>query len=311
MPRFVRCLAMLCVCLGAPAWADLPPAPAWVPTPVEAARLAERSAGRWRQMYPDGRLRPHTEARALIGYALDAVAGGGDAERIRQALQALAALQDTDAASKTYGNMRWYADDARVVDRNGVEFVVRHAAVLWLRYGERLTPAQRAPLEAMLRLARTGITRHPVAISYTNIYLMKAWNLIALGEGLADAPLAVQGRQMLRDWLAYTARHGITEYLSPTYNAVDLENLALIRNLSGDADTRALADAALDLVWRDVALHWYAPAGRLGGTHSRDYNRLFNNGDLNVLAQRAGWPATEFGAVPPGPYAAYAYRAPS
>ncbi|MGC3963369.1 MAG: hypothetical protein QM803_08600 [Rhodocyclaceae bacterium] len=284
---------------------------AWTPPAEERVRVVQRADARWQRLFPQGQIRAHAEGRELIAFALDAAATGGDADRIRQALEMLRAMQDTDPASKTYGNMRWYTDDARVVDRNGVEFIVRHAAVLWLQYRDWLTPEQRAPLVAMLELARTGITRHAVAVSYTNIFLMKAWNLIALGEGLDDAPLVAQGQQMLRDWLAYTSRNGISEYLSPTYNAVNLENLSLIRNLSRDPLSRQLADAGLDAIWSDVALHWYAPAGRLGGSHSRDYNRLFNTGDINVLAGRAGWPAADFGAIQPGPYAYFAWRAPS
>lgn len=306
MRRICRLFAFACLLSALPLPAS---STDWQP---ELPALRERAEARWQRLHQGGQPKPHADTREFMAYALDAVAAGGeDAARIQRALEIVRERQDRDPASKTYGNIRWYLDDTRVVDRNGVEFVVRHAALLWLLYRERLTPAQRAPLEEMLRLARTGITQHVVPVSYTNIFLMKAWNLIALGEGLEDAALATEGRRMLRDWLDYTARHGITEYLSPTYYAVDLECLALIHNLTRDDETRALAQRGLDAVWSDLALHWHAPAGRLGGVHSRDYNRLYNTGDINLLAARAGWPSAREARVEPGPYAHYAWQAPS
>ncbi|WP_316976649.1 hypothetical protein [Shumkonia mesophila] len=206
-------------------------------------------------------------------------------------MAALADLQDTDSASKSYGNVRWYHGDATVVDYNGVEFTTRMAMVAWILFRERMAEQPRQRLESLLRLARTGIVNHKVSVAYTNIYLMKAWNLIALGEQFDDPKLAEEGRSHLRQWLAFTARVGITEYLSPDYYYVDLENLALIANLARSEEARALARRGLDIVWTDVALNWYRPAERLGGPHSRSYNRLFNSGRLDDFAARAGWTA--------------------
>jgi len=113
-----------------------------------------------------------------------------------------------------------------------------------------------------------------------------------------------------RQWLAFTARVGITEYLSPDYYSVDLENLALIANLAQNEEARALARHGLDIVWTDVALNWYRPAKRLGGPHSRSYNRLFNAGSLDAFVARAGWASGDLGRRF-GPFAAAAWFPPS
>ncbi|MEC5398650.1 hypothetical protein [Uliginosibacterium sp. H1] len=282
----------------------------WQPDAAERAALRESVDARWQRFFPAGELRPRTTSRELVALLLDAAAAGADEPRLRKTLEALRSLQDADPQSRTHGNFHWYAGDTKLVDRNGVEFTLRHAGLLWMLYRDSLPTSVREPMQAMLQLAATGITRHPVQVSYTNIYLMKAWNLVALGESLPDAKLAAEGQDMLRRWLAYTAANGITEYLSPTYYGVDLENLALIANTSGDATTRKLAHQGLVVVWQDAALHWHASARRMGGTHSRDYNRLAGVGDINALALQAGWPSSPWGRREIGPYAAHAFAAP-
>lgn len=281
----------------------------WQPGPAQLQELRTSVDGRYQRYFSQGQLKDRASVIDTAALALDAVAVGGNVERSVAILAALAAQQDRDPASKTYGNIRWYQGEPRVVDRNGIQFVTRHAVLVWMLYGEQLTPAQRAPLQAMLTLAKEGVARQTVAISYTNIWLMKTWNLIALGEALQDEVLAQQGYTMLRDWLAYTRRTGINEYLSPSYYHVDLENLALIFNLSRNPQARLDARAALDLFWHDVALNWYAPADRLGGTHSRDYNRLYNVGGLNSWVSRAGWSGTST-LQARGPYEALAWAPP-
>jgi len=232
----------------------------WQPTPEETVRLAQRVDAHWARLFPDGNLRPRATWQDLLMVVLDGLAVGTQPERIEQAVAALADLQDADLASKAYGNFRWYHGDPAVVDYNGVEFVTRQAILAWILFRERMAERPRQRLEDLLRLARTGIVNHKVSVAYTNIYLMKAWNLIALGERFGDPKLADEGYSHLRQWLAFTARVGITEYLSPDYYTVDLENLALIANLAQSDEARALARRGLDIVWTDVALNWYRPA---------------------------------------------------
>lgn len=289
--------------------------PRWQPTAEDLARLRTAVDARYLRLFSQGQLRERMSSIEVAGLALDAVATGYDAARIGQMLAALPPLLDADPASKTFNNILWYQGDTKLVDRNGIEFVTRKAVLIWRLYADRLTPAQREPLLTLLTRAKTGISRHAVAISYTNIWLMKTWNLIALGESLQDEALAASGYRMLADWLGYTRRTGINEYLSPSYYDVDLESLALIRNLSRNPAARQMAGEALDIFWHDIALNWYAPAERLGGTHSRDYNRLFNVGGVNHWVARAGWigiPESRMqqGSADRSPYEAVAWASP-
>ena len=305
--RLITWLISLLSC--APAWST----GLWQPSTEAKAALTRSVLQRHQRLFADGQLKPRMTSIDAAGIALDAAAAGQLDRPLDDALAAIRSLQDNNFLSPTRNNIRWYQGDAQIVDRNGIEFVTRKAALLWLLYGEQLRPPQREALRDFLKKAADGITQHRVNISYTNIWLMKCWNLIALGEGLNDEALARQGYGMLSDWLARAQHSGIDEYLSPNYYEVDLENLALVYNLSRNPHARTTARAALDMFWLDVALNWYAPANRLGGTHSRDYDRLFNVGGLNHLVEQAGWsgpPRAPLPAEAPGPYEALSWAPP-
>ncbi|GAA5164114.1 hypothetical protein [Viridibacterium curvum] len=293
------------------------PLPRWQADAALRESMAASLDGRWVRFFEGDRPRLRVQSADLADYVLDAVAIGHRPERTLRVLQGLSSMIDRDATSRTYGNMHWYYGDTKLVDRNGIEFAMRRLVIAPLVFGDRLDAAQKAALTEVLSLARTGLTRHAVAISYTNIYLMKSWNLIALGEATGDEGLAQQGRTMLRDWLRHTAKTGINEFLSPGYYEVDLDNLALIANLSRDAATRKMAQDGLNYLWHDIALHWFGPGQRLGGVHSRDYDRLLNNGQsFQAKVVEAGWFAPASGKAArrsedQSPYRYYATRLPS
>lgn len=287
----------------------------WRPSPESLPEWKTALDVRKNRLFEHGVVRTKQTSIDLASFALDAVALHYDASAINDALRALASLQDTNFISPSYGNIHWYAGDTKLVDRNGIEFVVRKLVLIPLLYANHLSSEQQSMLDRIWRLAKEAVARHQVHISYTNIYLMKTWNLIAMGDALHDAALSNQGQKMLHDWLAYTAQTGINEYLSPTYYEVDLDNLALIANLAGDASTRAAALRAIDFLWNDIALHWFTPGQRLGGVHSRDYDRLFNTGALNRKMAQTGWlPVASvlqgISAQQAGPYEHYAWTSP-
>jgi len=227
--------------------------------------------------------------RELFEFALEAAAMGWHPERVESALAQAAELQDRDPASKTRGNFRWYRNQPLPRDLNAVEFCMQRAVLLWNLHREALTPAARATLDGLLRQSIAGMRSQKVDVSYTNIFLMKTWNCVAIGEALGDAELATFGTQMLDEWLAYTRVNGIHEFLSPTYSGVDCDSLALLNRFAQSPAVRQKADAALRLVYAQSAANWFAPSQRLGGAHSRDYDYLTGHGVFDVHLADWGW----------------------
>ena len=176
-----------------------------------------------------------------------------------------------------------------IVDYNAVEFCMQSAAPLWLRHKDELTGGARDVLRATMELAAEGCLRHRVRPGYTNIALMNAQNLLLLGQALSRPELSKEGGRRLDRVCLDVWQHGVQEYVSPTYYGVDLDCLLLIEAMADSPRAVEQARALLRLMWTDIAANWYAPAQRLGGTRSRDYNYLRGVGMLDLNLQLAGW----------------------
>jgi hypothetical protein len=263
-------------------------APATRPAEADSRRL-ERSWLRIEARSPD------LSAPELLGFALDAVAAGAAAPRVETALDLAEAMQDRDPKSRSFGNFRWYWRSTKVEDFSAVEFAMQRGSLIRLKYYDRLTEAARQRLDRLVRFAVQGIRRHNVPESHTNIFLMKTFNCLALGEATGQADLAAEGSRMLDRWLMATWESGLREYLSPTYYGVDVECLGLIARHVEDASARARAETALKLFWTDIAANWFEPGMRLGGPHSRDYDYLTGHGYLDNYLALAGWIPTDAG----------------
>ncbi len=281
-------------------------------TAAQKAVLTQRLDGQWANMF-EPELKKGTSLRDVVAFALNAASVAYRPERIETALDYV--NQNINRSTKnpaTYGNIFWYHGDTVINDRNGVEFCMRHAALIWILYREQLSPKARQKLREIVEFSIEGIKRHQVALSYTNIILMKAANLILLGESCDRPALAQEGYQILREWVVYTYRNGLCEFLSPTYYAVDIENLSLIYHLSKHAESREIAAKALEYLWTDIAVNWYEPSQRLGGTHSRDYDRLYGHNAVDQLVERAGWSDIEATGEPaPAVFNYYAFVPPA
>ena len=132
-------------------------------------------------------------------------------------------------------------------------------------------------LEDLLRMNAIGIRGHRVLVTYTNIFVKRSWNCIAVGEALGLTDLVEEGYAAFDEWCRYTAANGFHEYLSPTYYNVDLGALEKIACHAGRQTERDLAEKAIRHLWTDIGANWFDPAERLGGAHSRDYDYLTGN----------------------------------
>ena len=222
---------------------------------------------------------PDLGVRSLFSFAHEAAAAGSHATEIEEAYRTAIDLQDRDLNSPTYGNFRWYRKNERPQDLNAVEFCSAVGVLTWKEHRDDLRVGARDLLEDLLRMNANGIRGHKVLVTYTNIYIKKAWNAIALGEVMEMQGLAEEGYEIFANWCDYTAQNGFHEYLSPTYYNVDLDSLQKIAMHAGRQQERDLAEKAIRHLWLDIGANWFDPAGRLGGAHSRDYDYLTGKSD--------------------------------
>jgi len=249
----------------------------------EAAKQLDR---RWKGL---AELKPRMGVRDLFGFALEAVANDYHPEHVERAFELARQMQDREPKNRTYGNFKWYWGDDKPDDLNAAEFCMQQAVLIWMLHKDKLTPKAKELLEELMKFGIEGVKRRGVKPGYTNIFLMHCWNLCALGEARDDKALAEEGYRAFDEWLVYTWRNGVCEYNSTTYYGVDIECLGLMARHLKNEQVRKNAEAALRLLWTDVAANWFEPCQRLGGAHSRDYDYLTGHGYLDTQLRLAGW----------------------
>ena len=227
--------------------------------------------------------------RGLFRFAVEATGLGWHPERVEVALARARAMQDLDPASKTRGNFKWNSGQNGVVDLNAVEFASQLMGYLRRVQSAQLSAKARAQLDEMMTDAIDGLRSHVVKIDYTNIFVMKAWGLIAIGETLGRADVAEDGYRRFDAWMEFTTRHGIGEYGAVVYYGIDLDSLALLARFAGRADARAKAEKAIHHMWTDLAANWWAPGDRMGGTNARTYDYIYGHGYTEAHTWTAGW----------------------
>ena len=254
-------------------------------------------------------LRTHDAAlgiRGILRFAIEAAGLRWQPEMVEEALRLARSMQETAPGGDNVGNYRWRLGDDDVTDPNAVHFATQLTSLLRLAHAEALSPASRDLLDVMHRDALVALDRHPVKPGYTNIFLMKIWDHLALGR-LGNADAGHRGKELWNEWLAHVRRHGITEYSSPTYYGIDLDCLGLIARHAENDSIRRQAESMLEFLWTDTAANWFPPAERLSGAHSRDYDYLFGRGYLDEHLHEAGWltdwaPAESTGWLPQAPH---------
>ena len=226
---------------------------------------------RWQKISTDG---PNLQSRELFRFALNAAQNNSHTQEIDQALEWAEELQDRDPQSETYGNFRWYRRNEKPADRNAVEFAMEVGILVWMHHKNTLSNTAQERLKRLIELSVEGIRRHTPAVSYTNIWCMKMWNCIGIGENLPHAKLAEEGYKMVDQWIEEIAQNGIHEYVSPTYSPVSMECIENIAQYTTHEDVRQKINRALKLCWLQLGANWLPTCKRLVGAHSRDYDYL-------------------------------------
>ncbi|HTB79266.1 MAG TPA: hypothetical protein VK717_00105 [Opitutaceae bacterium] len=232
--------------------------------------------------------RPQPTVRDLSHAALASLILGQPPARAENYLRCVFALQNMDPSSPDFGNVPWQQNHPAIRDANAIEFTMEPVGAIFLLFGEKLPPDFRAEARPHLTAALAAIHRHQVKVTYTNIFLMKLANLLALGAALDDSAARTEGMAMLDEFIRHTRANGISEFASPTYSAVQMSGLELLVNTERDPAVRAKVRALLAYFWTDLAADYYAPTGVLAGAHSRVYDFLTTDDNVNQLYYRAG-----------------------
>lgn len=148
-------------------------------------------------------------------------------------LRGLRDLQDKDVESRTFGCMRWYAEDTHVDDTNAAFFIGLPLLVFYDDYKERLSAEEVSVLHDIFGDLKTwfisAVEEHP-RVYYPNKYLgdlVCAWLLLEATQDTAHRELLIEA--MLESANYWTQNGwGWGEHMSDGYARVCMEEISIL-----------------------------------------------------------------------------------
>jgi hypothetical protein len=226
--------------------------------------------------------------RDSLNYAVALLDSGETArlERAGQILERVISLQDQDPSSRTYGIWSWFLeeplDQMSPPDWNWADFCGTQLLQVAIDHSSRLPVALSQKVRASILHAGRSIKRRNVGPGYTNIALMGTYVTLVAGELFNDKELLEYGKQRLKRFYDYCDERGsFSEYNSPNYTRVAIEEISRMRKHVKDKAAQEYIDELDTFAWHHLARRFHAPTKQWAGPHSRSYATLLS---ASVLA---------------------------
>ncbi len=233
--------------------------------------------------------------RESLEYAV-ALLDSGEDDRLERAVESLGrviALQDKDPDSNTYGVWPWFLEEPleqmSPPDWNWADFCGTQLLQVAIDHSSRLPAELQDEVRQSILHAARAIKKRNVGPGYTNIAIMGAYVTLVAGEQFGERELFDYGRQRLRRFYDYTLEKGsFSEYNSPTYTVVAINELTRMLGHVKDADSRILIQELNAFAWKHLARHFHAPTKQWAGPHSRCYATLLPSSVLAFIQRGTG-----------------------
>jgi hypothetical protein len=182
-------------------------------------------------------------------------------------------------------------------DKNNIEFALELAGPALIEYYPEWTPENKAIFDEFVDKAICASWNHDnVSVTYSNIYIMRVWNMISLGENLSadrtwgadlkltPAQIAQKGYEMMKKFHDSVCDFGIHEHNSPTYTGVQAECLGYLAKYTKNDQARAMAEKCKNYISAMIFANYFTPGKVSSGVMSRCYYRGSSGGKIDQLA---------------------------
>ncbi len=202
-------------------------------------------------------------------------------------------LQDTDPKSPYFGVFPWYAEEPvaemNPPDFNMADFNAKAMILAIKKEGHAIDDETMGKLKQAISNACECIIRRNEGVQYTNIAIMDALVTVSGGELLGNERFMSYGRNKLRRFLDFTrGHHSVTEYNSPCYTIVMVNDIGTILEIVEDEETKKLANEANDIAWEMLASHFDYSNLQLTGPQVRAYYDYVDVNFIKTLGKACG-----------------------
>ena len=214
----------------------------------------------------------------------------GDRAIAHDILYRIIPKQDINPESNTYGIWAYYLEEdlekMNPPDWNMADFNTKNLINILNEHSDKLTDDMKMRVKDAIIHGCRSIIRRNMGPHYTNISVMGAYDTIVAGELLGISDIFEYGKKRLKTLHEYNMSKGnFSEFNSPTYTFVCIEDFARMVTDIKDEECLRLARELNDLAWKTIALHYHPTTGQLAGPHDRAYGALINDRTRFLIAR--------------------------
>ena len=278
-------------------------------TPEEKLIVNQSLKGMHEKYDPEGKMlisildgyNYHTDAtsgkyhhvRSSFSYAV-LLLDSGDEQFTRRAFDVIEktiTLQDQDTTSKSCGVWPYYQEEPLAtkkspIDFNWADFNAVSLLDVWMGHQDKIPEDLKPKIQNALILAAKSIQKRNMGPGYTNIAIMGTYVTYMVSH-LFDLPeMKEYSNVRLKRFYDYTLeKDGFSEYNSPTYTVVALDELFRMKSHIIEPVAKQRIDSLYSIGWEIIARHYHKPSGQWAGPHSRSYSTLVKPGFYAILKE--------------------------
>jgi hypothetical protein len=231
------------------------------------------------------------EVRSSFNYAV-ALLDSGEKEYEQRAFNVIDAtidLQDTDPNSRSCGVWPYYKEEPLAtkkspIDFNWADFNAVSLLDIYMYHKNQLPQNLLKKVENALMLAAKSVQKRDCQPDYTNIAIMGTYVTYMVSHLFNLPEMQEYASRRLKTFYDYTKdKGGFTEYNSPTYSIVALNELSRLKRNVVEPEASGMIDELYDLCWSVVAHHFHKPSAQWAGPHSRSYSTIVSTSFYGLL----------------------------
>lgn len=195
-------------------------------------------------------------------------------------IKAILPLQEKDPAQPFCGIWPYYPEDPlrgrkAPVDYNWADFMSVYLIDIVRTAPDQLDSELKAQIKDALVLASHAIMKRDLKADYTNMCIMGSYVCYMVGN-MYDLPqIAGYGKNKLLYFYNYTKNNkGFTEYNSPTYTVVAMNELLRMKLAINNPADKKMVDELYGMCWSMIVRHFHQPSAQWCGPNLRAYNDL-------------------------------------
>ena len=123
------------------------------------------------------------------------------------------------------------------------------------------------------------------SMGHTNFAMMYLEAFVLGSEAIGDPEAQQKAHEAFNEFCDYTLHNGFTEFNATNYYKFDLHTLGVLATESADPQIRRRAAVFAELLWFDIALHYWPSQGWLTGANARTYSYVGGIGGAVSLAR--------------------------